>query len=129
MPTPDLPHSELAANLSALRGMLHEQREFRREQLAQLAEQPGTGSRPGGPPHSDDHAADAAQAEVTEALTLAARQALDDVELALERIQTGRYGTCMSCGGTISLDRLYIIPQSKQCEDCQRRTDRRGSYP
>lgn len=37
MPTPDVPHPDLAASLPLLRARLEEQREFRIEQLVELA--------------------------------------------------------------------------------------------
>jgi RNA polymerase-binding transcription factor DksA len=125
LPTHDLPHPQLAENLATLREMLHEQREFRLQQLADLTEPSGTDHQSGQGPNPGAQPGDAGHVEVTRALTVAARQALDNVELALERIRSGQYGTCLTCGETISLDRLYVIPQSNQCVDCQRRTDQR----
>jgi DnaK suppressor protein len=116
---PQPPHPDLAANLPMLRAMLEEQRMFRLEQLADLASavQPSRGS--------DEDEADAGQDEVAEALATAARRALDDVELALSRIDTGQYGTCLLCGTAINLERLHILPQSSHCVDCQRRSELR----
>lgn len=130
VPPPQPPHpgltADLAADLPELRAMLEEQRQFRLEQLAELAQAASargqtplvTGSTPTGSAAVHD--------EVAEALTLAARRALDDVELALSRISTGHYGTCLSCGVAISLERLHILPQSSHCLDCQRRSEQQG---
>jgi DnaK suppressor protein len=41
---------------------------------------------------------------------------LDD---ALERLRRGLYGICEECGEEISLERLYVIPFTAYCVDCQ----------
>jgi DnaK suppressor protein len=119
MPIPDVPHPDLAASLPLLREMLEEQRQFRLIQLAELAEEAGARR----PVHDrGDVAADSARSEVVAALAAAARQALDDAEAALYRMSNGRYGTCQGCGAQISLERLYVVPQTGMCVDCQFRT-------
>jgi RNA polymerase-binding transcription factor DksA len=115
MPTPDVPHPQLAASLPELKARLEEQREFRIEQLVELAaEELAT-------EELADVAANAEQAdEVSALLTAAARQALADIENALQRMATGRYGACLYCGVPIELARLYAVPQTVLCEPCQR---------
>ncbi len=107
MPTPDRPRPDLLASLPALRTRLEEQRQFRLEQLAKLADPVDYG---------DGHR------EVAAALAAAARQALADIETALDRMDTGRYGTCLRCEAPIPLERLDIIPETGLCVDCQRST-------
>ncbi len=67
--------------------------------------------------------ADAASvtAERTEVLGLveSLKSQLDDVGTALARIEAGTYGTCDSCGGDISEDRLEFRPASVLCVDCK----------
>lgn len=121
MPTPDVPHPDLAASLPLLQQMLEEQRQFRLTQLAELAVEADSLVRPVG--DRGDAAAEAARREVVAALVTAARQALDDAEAALARMRDGRYGRCQGCGGRISLERLYVVPQSGMCVDCQCRND------
>jgi RNA polymerase-binding transcription factor DksA len=121
MPTPDVPHPDLAASLPLLQQMLEEQRQFRLTQLAELAVEADNLVRPVG--DRGDAAAEAARREVVAALATGARQALDDAESALARMRAGRYGTCQGCSGQISLDRLYVVPQTGMCVDCQCRID------
>jgi RNA polymerase-binding transcription factor DksA len=122
MPTPDRPHPELVASLPLLRADLEEHRRFRLDQIARIAAE---GQANGDRPHDPlDASADTARDEVTAALALAARQALDDIEAALERIHAGRYGTCLTCRVPIPLDRLRVIPQTSYCVDCQRWSER-----
>ncbi|MGH7192254.1 MAG: TraR/DksA family transcriptional regulator [Candidatus Saccharimonadales bacterium] len=46
-------------------------------------------------------------------------QELLDVDAALMRIQTGRYGICTDCGEEIPLQRLEVYPTAKRCRPCQ----------
>lgn len=43
-----------------------------------------------------------------------------DLEAALERMKNASYGTCISCGGEIDLERLKAYPTCKRCQPCQR---------
>ncbi|HKT05409.1 MAG TPA: TraR/DksA C4-type zinc finger protein [Rugosimonospora sp.] len=118
MPTPDVPSPELAAHLPALRSRLEEQREFRISQLVELAaeelefeeREPDLAPSPG----------ERASREMSALLASAARRALADIESALHRMSTGRYGTCLYCGVPIELARLNAVPQTALCAPCQR---------
>jgi len=44
---------------------------------------------------------------------------LKDIEVALARIRTGSYGSCIDCGKQIDADRLEAYPTAKRCLDCQ----------
>src|SRR5947207_1960312 len=59
------------------------------------------------------------------AVAAAARQALDDIEAALDRMDAGRYGYCTGCDGAIPWERLEAIPQAPLCMRCQRREEHR----
>lgn len=39
---------------------------------------------------------------------------------AIQRINSGVYGTCGTCGQSIDLERLEIIPEATFCVTCQR---------
>jgi len=99
----------LVSRLPVLRAALEQQRDFRREQLAHVdVHQPTPGS-----PVADDPAdRDAVPAlrEVEALVTAGARRALADIELALARMHTGRYGHCRVCGTGIPLVVLEAIP-------------------
>lgn len=43
---------------------------------------------------------------------------LRDVNLALERIKSGKYGLCSNCGKEISKERLKIYPSAQTCNKC-----------
>jgi RNA polymerase-binding protein DksA len=42
---------------------------------------------------------------------------------ALERIQTGTYGVCESCGNSILKERLKLVPHARNCIECQRKEE------
>lgn len=100
-------------DLAALRENLHEQRLFRQEQLRQFAA--------GSTTRADDRRrrADAAHIEVGVKLAASARMVLADVEAALARMDSGRYGTCHLCRRPVERHRLLIVPQARYCGRCQ----------
>jgi DnaK suppressor protein len=94
--------------LLMLRAMLEEQREFRLDQLAALRR-----TNPRSPLSSSNR-------EITVTLTMAAHAALQDVVDALHRMDEGRFGQCLDCGGPVEIERLEILPQTALCMACQR---------
>ncbi|NJC72405.1 hypothetical protein HC031_22180 [Planosporangium thailandense] len=113
-------HADVVNHLPELRAMLEEQRRFRLDQLDQLAAQQSVGdSRV----DSLDLGADIARVEVSAAVEAAARQALDDIEAALDRMDRGTYGACVRCAAPIPVERLLAIPQAPLCMRCQERAE------
>ena len=49
------------------------------------------------------------------------QDAVDEVDAAIERLDQGTYGTCQSCGGGISPERLEAMPASRLCIECASR--------
>lgn len=47
-----------------------------------------------------------------------------EVLAALERIKTGSYGVCESCGNAILKERLKLVPHARNCIECQRQEER-----
>jgi DnaK suppressor protein len=50
------------------------------------------------------------------------------MELALQRIRSGEYGTCVDCGNPIELDRLRAVPWAIRCFDDQEAFEQRNQY-
>ncbi|MEU5521461.1 TraR/DksA C4-type zinc finger protein [Streptomyces sp. NPDC047860] len=98
-------------DLAALRENLHEQRQFRQEQLRQFASTNRADDR--------RRQADAAHIEVGVKLAASARMVLADVEAALARMESGEYGTCHLCRRPVERHRLLIVPQARYCGRCQ----------
>lgn len=45
-------------------------------------------------------------------------QRLSNIKKALEKIETGSYGTCENCGKEIEGDRLEVNPAALTCKEC-----------
>ncbi|NIR37045.1 MAG: hypothetical protein GWN07_13970, partial [Actinobacteria bacterium] len=46
---------------------------------------------------------------------------LHKVERALERVEEGTYGICESCGESIPVARLEVLPYATTCVSCARK--------
>jgi len=46
------------------------------------------------------------------------RHELEEIDEALVRIDRGNYGSCVSCGGPLGLQRLRAIPEARYCLGC-----------
>lgn len=121
----------LASRLPVLRAALEQQRGFRREQLAVLDACDGTqeSSARANPADSRDQEAVDALREVDALVADGARRALADIDLALLRMDTGRYGLCRSCGARIPLVVLEAIPKTTLCLTCQPQSERSDDQP
>lgn len=52
------------------------------------------------------------------------RHILNEIELALERLDDEEYGDCVNCGEQISPKRLEAIPWARHCIKCQELLER-----
>ena len=69
--------------------------------------------------HLADTASDAFEREKEFSILEQVEAELADVDRALERLDSGRYGTCEVCGGAIPDDRLAVVPAARFCADHQ----------
>lgn len=67
---------------------------------------------------SKERAMQLENSEVVDALGNEAREELEQIAVALVRIQSGEYGSCVSCGDEIGEQRLVAFPQADKCIDC-----------
>jgi RNA polymerase-binding transcription factor DksA len=70
-----------------------------------------------------EHVAHAEQLELSERVASMAIDALRRVDAALERLDAGVYGICVSCGGPIPSARLEALPAAEMCIGCQGRQE------
>lgn len=49
---------------------------------------------------------------------------LQRIRAALDRIETGGYGYCLSCDEPISTERLHVDPAATQCISCASQAER-----
>lgn len=47
------------------------------------------------------------------------KERIEDIEVALRKINRGTYAICENCGKQISADVLEIDPESRLCKDCK----------
>jgi DnaK suppressor protein len=115
---------QLDRHLPKLRKELEKLRDFRSEQLAHLlAHDRNRTSLVGYGPRANDDTA-RALAEVRAVVTACARRALADIELALARMNDGRYGRCRACDSGIPLAVLTAVPTTTLCWSCHSPADR-----
>lgn len=107
------------------RGFKQIRRELERQRSALLAEGvPGPGV---GPTETFSDLGDQATAEADQnfAIRLKEREQrlLKKIDEALERIESGTFGICESCGGGISMKRLRARPVTTLCIECKTRQE------
>jgi len=60
--------------------------------------------------------------EVLDRLGNAARTEIAMIQQAIARIDSGKYGFCLRCGGPIKPERLKIVPYSSLCVECSNKS-------
>ena len=58
-------------------------------------------------------------AGISAAIVELTSRTLQDIEGALERLESGTYGRCTDCGAEIPAARLRAMPFADRCRDCQ----------
>jgi RNA polymerase-binding transcription factor DksA len=99
-----------------LRSQLEQERDELRHRLAEL------GFGDDGGLEYDGNFADSSQVTAergeAEALAHTLRETLDEVENALQKLESGTYGICEGCGKEIPPARLEAMPAARFCIDC-----------
>ena len=76
----------------------------------------------------DNHLADTAtitlDREIDYTLEENSENVLKEIDRALNKIESGTFGICETCGQPIAEERLLAIPYATQCIDCKRREER-----
>jgi DnaK suppressor protein len=111
--------------LEAVGSKLREERENLLRQVGEL-EARQSGEEPSAS-YDDEGEPETATYERERDLSLLenARDLLDQVERALEKVADGSYGTCESCGKSIEAARLKALPHASLCISCKRLEERR----
>ncbi len=102
------------ASTQGLRAVLESERDSLRAQLAEL----GYGSKIEYDPNFADSSQVTAERGENEALVNKLVKGLQEVEHALEKFGTDRYGVCEQCGRPIAQARLEARPEARLCIDC-----------
>ncbi len=102
------------------RSALEAERTSLRNELAELGALDGTDALAYDANFADSSQVNAERGE-TAALIARLRSALDDVDLALAKLDGGAspaYGICERCGEPIAADRLEAMPTARRCVTC-----------
>ena len=67
---------------------------------------------------SSEQAVDLADDEALEGVDEVLREEVRQIRMALQRIDNGSYGTCVTCGKEIAAARLQARPISTRCIEC-----------
>jgi RNA polymerase-binding transcription factor DksA len=115
LPVDDDPTEELRrlreATAARMDGLLRE-----RNGIVASAELVGTDDE-----HDPEGATLAFEREQIAALLRAAGQRLEALDAALSRVESGTYGICVACGGSIPAGRLTARPDTTTCVACAAR--------
>jgi DnaK suppressor protein len=74
--------------------------------------------------HLADLATDSYDREFTLSLASREQRALNDVDAALAKIDSGEYGSCEQCGHPIGEARLLAVPHARLCLQCKERQEK-----
>ena len=100
------------ATAAAYRDLLTAERDRVREQLAHLGHD---GERSGFDENFADSGQVTAERGEVEALVNSLVEALEDVDRALGKLDSGEFGTCEACGKPIPDARLEAMPTARLC--------------
>jgi RNA polymerase-binding protein DksA len=119
----------VAVNVNQFREVLQEERQRVVDAIEYLhKENPGSIEDETDDETTDNHLAETATVTVDREIDYTLEENSENVLLsidgALERIQSGTYGTCLNCGQPIADDRLAAIPWATHCIDCKRLEER-----
>lgn len=106
------------ATIQGLRTTLEEERDSLRAQLGEL----GYGAQLDYDPNFADSSQVTAERGEHDALVQKLVSGLQEVEHALEKFGTDRYGVCEVCETPIAPARLEARPEARQCIDCAGRS-------
>ena len=75
---------------------------------------------------ADEGDPELAEREKNLSLLATFEERLEEIDLAISKLQDGDYGICKSCGQPIDPERLAIVPEAQYCVPCKTKMERRG---
>jgi len=103
-----------AASDEALRAELMQKKQELTERLGRIS----ANLRRGYEADSKERAKELEDNEVVDALGNEARTEIAKISAALQRLDSGDYGTCTECGMPVEAGRLKVYPYADECIDC-----------
>ena len=120
----------MAVTFDELGRRLKEERERLGKALDQLrASAPAVGETKEGSPYGkkEEGATEAFELEKRLALERRVSGLLSEVEHALQKLEKGTYGLCDSCGQSVEMARLEVLPQANLCLSCKARQEAKSA--
>ena len=112
-------HATLVARREELRKRLAG--DYLNDMRNRAAESAGTGD-------AADMAFGSGSDEINSQLAALESRELSQIELAIQKLKAGTYGTCEGCGKRIPVARLNALPFSTACILCQREMEVHGDF-
>jgi DnaK suppressor protein len=107
-----------ARSLERIATTLRERRDRLAGELARLTEPPEQGAGIGFGKRVGDGTSEAVERISTTATARSIAASIDEIDIALDRFEKGRYGVCEVCGGPIPAERLEALPATSSCMKC-----------
>jgi RNA polymerase-binding transcription factor DksA len=124
----------MAVTFDELRQRLKEERDrLIRQQEQNRAAVPVVGEMKEGSPYGkkEEGASEAFELEKRLALEKRLMVTLAEVEHALRKFEEGTYGVCDTCGRSVEIARLEVLPQANLCLNCKalQSKNAKGKFP
>ncbi|CAN5864125.1 hypothetical protein BH23ACT4_BH23ACT4_12820 [soil metagenome] len=104
--------------LERIAASLRERRDRLAGELARLTEPPEQGAGIGFGKRVGDGTSEAVERISTTATARSISASIDEIDVALERVDQGKYGVCEVCAGPIPDERLEALPATSTCMKC-----------
>jgi DnaK suppressor protein len=124
----------MAVTFDELRQRLKEERDrLIKQQEQNRAAAPVVGEMKEGSPYGkkEEGASEAFELEKRLALEKRLMVTLAEVEHALRKFEEGTYGVCDTCGRSVEIARLEVLPQANLCLNCKalQSKNAKGKFP
>ena len=97
---------------------VEEQLQKKRKELTERIEGISQDYRQGRSADSQERAVETENDDVLTELRREANEEIQQIDVALLRLENGTYGTCTVCGEEISIERLKALPYANTCINC-----------
>ncbi len=104
--------------LERIAASLRERRDRLAGELVRLTEPPEQGAGVGFGKRVGDGTSEAVERISTTATARSIATSIHEIDVALQRVEGGKYGVCEVCGGPILAERLEALPATSTCMKC-----------
>jgi RNA polymerase-binding protein DksA len=117
--------SQFRKQLEVLRAQLGQELQQLSESNLNKSQRESTGDLSGYSYHMADVGTDNFGREMELNIASSGNERLRLIEEAIERVDEGSFGKCLSCGAEIHGERLKAIPYTRLCIDCARESEKK----